>query len=323
MAAWNGWERQLLHALGMRVTHRALADLAEWQRREGGTARWNPLNTTQHMPGAGSYNSVGVRDYSSAQQGLAATVRTLRNGHYSDILHALQTGQPLGSQAGLKTWGTGRWKGGGGGSSPGADVAGDMFPSAAPSYSSGDALMDMERHLALGDYSPTMALASLEKVGKAAGRAAVSIGRGRGGMPVVTAQKGRQSLRGGWEQWVHLSPGADRPGAHTSRDVLAFVGSLGRAAGRALTIGTGTNHNQFVVGTNRQSDHWTGHASDIPATGAALTRLGRLALIQAGMPRREAMRIKGGLFNIGRYQIIFNSMEGGNHFNHLHVGVRR
>jgi hypothetical protein len=33
------------------------------------------------------------------------------------------------------------------------------------------------------------------------------------------------------------------------------------------------------------------------------------------------MRQDGGLYNIGRYQIIFNTHEGGDHTNHLHVGV--
>ena len=40
------------------------------------------------------------------------------------------------------------------------------------------------------------------------------------------------------------------------------------------------------------------------------------------MPAAKARRVDGGLFNIGGYQIIFNSMIGGNHFNHLHVGLR-
>jgi hypothetical protein len=58
-------------------------------------------------------------------------------------------------------------------------------------------------------------------------------------------------------------------------------------------------------------------------SGKALTRAGRRALILAGMSPKQANKIKGGLFNIGGYQIIFNTHEGGNHFNHLHVGLRR
>jgi hypothetical protein len=38
------------------------------------------------------------------------------------------------------------------------------------------------------------------------------------------------------------------------------------------------------------------------------------------------MKQSGGLFNLHwrghRIQVIFNTTEGGNHWNHLHVGVR-
>ena len=140
-------------------------------------------------------------------------------------------------------------------------------------------------------------------------------------MPSGAAPATPMPKTGAWKSWVSLSPSADRPGVHTSPVVLNFVARIAALAKQKLAIGTGTNHNEYVLGTNRVSQHWTGHAADIPATGDALTRLGQEALIAAGMPRAKALQQTGGLFNIGRYQIIFNSMEGGNHFNHLHVGV--
>jgi transglycosylase-like protein with SLT domain len=121
---------------------------------------------------------------------------------------------------------------------------------------------------------------------------------------------------------VHVRPGANRPGVPLQPAVLDFVRRVSLLDGAPLTIGTGTRHNRFVLGTNRQSAHWTGRAADIPATGAALTRLGRAALVAAGMSPDRAAKVNGGLFNIGGYQIIFNSRIGGNHFNHLHVGLR-
>ncbi len=65
----------------------------------------------------------------------------------------------------------------------------------------------------------------------------------------------------------------------------------------------------------------TGRATP-PTSGDALTQLGQEALIAAGMSRKQAMKQTGGVYNIGRYQILFNTHVGGNHFNHLHVGVR-
>ena len=72
----------------------------------------------------------------------------------------------------------------------------------------------------------------------------------------------------------------------------------------------------------RRSAHADGNAADIPSTGDALIRRGRAALVAAGMPPAQAAKAKGGLYNIGGYQIIFATNEGGNHFDHVHVGLR-
>ena len=93
--------------------------------------------------------------------------------------------------------------------------------------------------------------------------------------------------------------------------------------GSPLTIGTGSNHHEFVSGTNRRSDHWFGDAADVPMSGQNLTRLGQDALIAAGMDPAQARKQTGGVFNVGGYNILFNTNVGGNHYNHLHVGLGR
>lgn len=137
-----------------------------------------------------------------------------------------------------------------------------------------------------------------------------------------TMPDGTDQAPKGWQKWVILGSGADRSGATTQTPVLEFAAKIGKMYGSPLTIGTGTNHNQYVQGTHRESQHWTGHAADIPSEGDALTRMGQTALIAAGMPHDQALKQKGGVFNVGKYQILFNTMTGGNHFNHLHIGVR-
>ena len=110
MASFGGWQTLLLKRLGMPVTRQNLAFLTAWQGREGGTAAFNPLNTTQPMPGASAYNSVGVRNFLNAQQGLNATVKTLQNSYYPAILAALRSGNPTWNPLlakNLSTWGTG------------------------------------------------------------------------------------------------------------------------------------------------------------------------------------------------------------------------
>lgn len=117
-----------------------------------------------------------------------------------------------------------------------------------------------------------------------------------------------------------LGPGADRAGVSTSPRVLNFVGQIAGMLGqRRLTIGTGTSHSKYTTSGN-VSNHWGGNAADIPSSGADLTRLGRAALVAAGMDPKKARKVKGGLFNVGGWEILFNTNEGGNHWNHLHVG---
>lgn len=90
------WARALLGRLGYSASRSNVTAILAWMRAEGGnwnnSAHYNPLNTTQSMSGATSMNSVGVKSYTSWDQGLAATVITLRNGYYGHILSALSSG---------------------------------------------------------------------------------------------------------------------------------------------------------------------------------------------------------------------------------------
>lgn len=84
----------------------------QWRLCEGGTARYNPLNTTEPMPGATDYNSAGVKNYVSGTQGIEAMYLTLVNGHYNHLvadmrsrtLSALQIAER--NVANIETWGT-------------------------------------------------------------------------------------------------------------------------------------------------------------------------------------------------------------------------
>jgi hypothetical protein len=89
--------------------------LVAWQRAEGGTAGFNPLNTTQEMPGHTCYNSLpsmpcGVKNYPSRDVGLEATVKTLRAGFsgYADIEAGIAANDPERALSGLHvaSWGT-------------------------------------------------------------------------------------------------------------------------------------------------------------------------------------------------------------------------
>jgi len=54
--------------------------MVAWQLNEGTSADWNPLATTYTMSGGTTFNSSGVKNYASLEQGLEATRLTLEKG---------------------------------------------------------------------------------------------------------------------------------------------------------------------------------------------------------------------------------------------------
>ena len=114
----NGFFTIVLERLGMPATTWRLDFFREWTAFESGRGEWaadfNPLNTTQHMPGdrdlGGDASQNGgnpVREYPDVATGIAATVKTLTNGYYSTILMSLaQEGIASGCTAQLRVWGS-------------------------------------------------------------------------------------------------------------------------------------------------------------------------------------------------------------------------
>lgn len=105
------WCVSLLDQLGAPVTIENLRGLYAWIGAESNAATLlNPLATTEDAPGARNANSVGVKGYPNDEIGLAATVRTLHNGHYPGILAALAHGNSalaLTNAVAASPWGTG------------------------------------------------------------------------------------------------------------------------------------------------------------------------------------------------------------------------
>lgn len=81
----HGWDTGSFYPEGLRL-------LAAWAQAEGGTAKWNPLNTTYTLRSSTPYNTAGVQNYFRPTEGCCATVLTLVNGNYNGILGDLQNG---------------------------------------------------------------------------------------------------------------------------------------------------------------------------------------------------------------------------------------
>lgn len=74
------WARSFLRKIGAPESKRNLLVVISWIQAEGGTALWNPLNTTKYVPGSTPYNYANVRNYPTYAAGMLATVETLNYG---------------------------------------------------------------------------------------------------------------------------------------------------------------------------------------------------------------------------------------------------
>lgn len=100
----------VLQGIGAPVSPNNLRYLLAWQKAEGGKATWNAFNTTQAEPGATDYNGAGVKNYPDEATGIAATVRTLTNGRYTNLVNDLRADSDPTKTASevdeISTWGT-------------------------------------------------------------------------------------------------------------------------------------------------------------------------------------------------------------------------
>ncbi|MGH2758062.1 MAG: coiled-coil domain-containing protein [Actinomycetota bacterium] len=92
--SYGAWASSFLTALGAPASRDNLVAVVAWEAAEGTMATWNPLATTIAMPEATVYNSHGVKNYRSKEQGIEASIMTLRRpGHgYEAIIASLRSG---------------------------------------------------------------------------------------------------------------------------------------------------------------------------------------------------------------------------------------
>ena len=102
--------KEILRGIEAPESRNNMLYLFAWRQAEGGNAAFNPFNTTQRADGATNYNKVGVKNYTSAEQGIKATIKTLLNGRYGDIISSLRrSADPMETADALERspWGTG------------------------------------------------------------------------------------------------------------------------------------------------------------------------------------------------------------------------
>jgi peptidoglycan hydrolase CwlO-like protein len=91
---YGEWAQAFLPSLGAGTGKENLIAIVAWETAEGTEATWNPLATTKDMPGASTYNSHGVKNYLTMEQGVEASKLTveLPNRGYEPIIARLRKG---------------------------------------------------------------------------------------------------------------------------------------------------------------------------------------------------------------------------------------
>ena len=101
---------KLLENLGAPISDENMKFMYAWRQDEGKGGIYNPFNTTWNLPNSTTMNSAGVRNYASLEDGLVATIKTLKNGRYDCIVNGLKNdigASNIATCESLKTWGTG------------------------------------------------------------------------------------------------------------------------------------------------------------------------------------------------------------------------
>jgi murein DD-endopeptidase MepM/ murein hydrolase activator NlpD len=101
---------KILENLKAPVSDENMKFMYAWRQAEGKGGTYNPFNTTWDLPGSTKMNSHGVRNYKSLQDGMVATIKTLKHPRYSCIVNGLRDdigADRVSKCEALKIWGTG------------------------------------------------------------------------------------------------------------------------------------------------------------------------------------------------------------------------
>ncbi len=82
------YARALCTKMGWSQSLNNIDVIVAWEAAEGSQAQFNPLDTEEGgQPGESDYNSVGVKNYPTLDEGLQAVYDTLTNGLYANVLN--------------------------------------------------------------------------------------------------------------------------------------------------------------------------------------------------------------------------------------------
>ena len=142
-----------------------------------------------------------------------------------------------------------------------------------------------------------------------------------------------------------IAAGANRPGSSLAAPLTSFLNEVAKYTSYEPIVTTGTNHKKFTT-SGHVSDHYSGNGADFGSVinkfGTSTAQSGQVVprgdeLAAAGMiacgvdpATARANALKGGVYNLHctvngqnlRVQVLWKTDTGGNHHNHVHIGVK-
>ena len=82
----------VLQRIGAPVTTENVKAMSAWIASEGTRAQFNPLATVRKAAGATDFNTTGVKNFVSYEQGVETTVGAITNGLYGNVIAAFRKG---------------------------------------------------------------------------------------------------------------------------------------------------------------------------------------------------------------------------------------
>jgi hypothetical protein len=335
---------RVLDGLGIPPTPGNVKAMVGWTKAEGGhwhnDARYNPLNTTEPMPGAGNTGSQGnIKVYRDWQQGVEATVKTLKNGRYGPILRALRSGSAdrVARAIGQTPWGT---NGALVERTIASTAAGDV-PATSSRSSPGAPTADRG-----GESAPAAAAATVSPAEKLGALLPMLQGRQNPAEALMGLAELQASAQPSVAQQILAAPSAaSGPAAapqrrardDAERSLFTPGGAWGGTAGPVERISARMHQRGLQTSSGKRDRHgtasggWSDHAKDKPNADARDWSGSVAEMDQAAVELAQDLGIKG--YKKGtplvqtvvidgiRYQVLYRTHIGGDHFTHIHMGA--
>jgi hypothetical protein len=299
---------EILEGIDAPVTKNTLTFFFAWRQAEHGACAFNPFATMQPYGASTKFNKAGVRNYESAEDGIGATIKTLLNGYYPDLLNRLRTDlDPLeiAESLDLNVWGSHQLP---------LDVlkGGSVNPPEIARTTTRTADDKIDNANKDTEDNSDSSLLGLLGIGLAGVIGTEIFGTGDGQLIANKGGGDGGDWGGSLPKLISILPAGDWKAGSQKR-----VKKLSKS---------GNTSDHYLGKTNSYAGDF-GLNSTFGGDKVKATQFAIAVAQNAGKDIDSWKPYIGKSLNIDsdgyRVQIIWQSMVGGNHYDHVHVGVRK